>query len=289
MNYGHFSARYGNIYTVRQMLELVKQAAGHIPAVLDIVEKDGGVFDLLRPAIQSEGFSCRAEAQADRAFHLRCVDKLLRTADVFIFTLGLTEAWQHVSGHTYPMCPGTAAGSYDPTLHKFVNFTCSQVSSDLRNLIGHMHDINPALKIILTVSPVHLVATHENTNVLLASTYSKSVLRSACGEVAREFDFLDYFPAYEIVLSAASFGQYLESDLRDISERGITHVMDTFFNAYLSGTAPFPEYNVAHVNTGTGDRADLAARMLQAECDELLNDPSMPAANHGGAWRHPNK
>ena len=43
--------------------------------------------------------------------------------DVFIFTLGLTEAWrERESGSVLPVAPGVVAGEYDPNAVKFVNF-----------------------------------------------------------------------------------------------------------------------------------------------------------------------
>ena len=48
-SYTQFSARYGNIYTSRQCLELFRQAFGLMPMVEDFVEDGGRWFDLLRP------------------------------------------------------------------------------------------------------------------------------------------------------------------------------------------------------------------------------------------------
>src|SRR5689334_16646909 len=48
-------------------------------------------------------------------------------------------------------------------------------------------ELNAKVKLILTVSPVPLVATATHEHVLLASTFSKSVLRTACGIFQQEF------------------------------------------------------------------------------------------------------
>jgi hypothetical protein len=44
-----FSARYGNIYSSRQCLELFQQAFGERPVAEDFVEQEGRYYDLLRP------------------------------------------------------------------------------------------------------------------------------------------------------------------------------------------------------------------------------------------------
>lgn len=268
-SYTLFSARYGNIYTTRQCLELFQQAFGLIPVIHDYVEDKGRFYDLLRPNAVPDGFATLAEARADRLYHLERVKVLFETTDVFIFTLGLTECWYNTqNGHTYPACPGTARGSYLPQQHAFRNFTCAEVTADLHAFIAALARVNPALKLILTVSPVPLVATQSEHNVLLASSYSKSVLRAACGEVEPAYDHVAYFPSYEIISHPACFGQYLESDLRGVTERGVSHVMDCFLSSFYAampepGSAPAPAVQAAPAPQ-TRPKADV--------CEELFNE-----------------
>lgn len=273
-SYEQFSARYGNIYTSRQGLELLRQALGTMPVVHDFAEHDGRWFDLLRPGIPKEGFATRHEAEADRAFHLQCVRRMFETVDVFVFTVGLTECWRHaVQGHTYPVCPGTVRGRFDPALHRFHNLDCAEVIDDLESLIREAHAVNPGLKFVFTVSPVPLVATRSEDNVLVASSYSKAVLRAAVGAVAARHPAVQYFPSFEIISHAASFGQYLASDLREVTERGVSHVMGCFMKAFygldagsLAGVAasPAPAAVPAPATAGSQDPP--------VECEEVFND-----------------
>lgn len=271
-SYSVFSARYGNIYTVRQYLELFRQAAGIIPVIEDFVEQDGRWFDLLRPSVQKTGFASPAEARADRAYHLGRVKAMFESADVLVFTLGLTESWRSLAhGYTYPVCPGTVCGKYDAMQHDFHNFTCSEIVNDLDAFIDELRDINPSCRLILTVSPVQLVATYTPDNVLIASSYSKSVLRAAAGEVAGKHSHVAYFPSYEIISHAASHGQYLSSDLRDVTERGVRHVMDCFLSSYYgigARVVELPRPEAAEVPSLVPP-----PMLPPIECDELLNVP----------------
>jgi hypothetical protein len=275
-SYEIFSARYGNVYTARQCLELFNQAFGKVSIIEDYFEQEGKVYDLLRPNAVPEGFLNLRECSHDRIYHLSCVKTMFETADVFIFTLGLTESWYNTAtGHTYPVCPGTARGEYDAQLHKFRNFTHSEVLSDMDELIDALLEVNPSLKIILTVSPVPLVATFTDTNVLVASSYSKSVLRAVCGEIESRHPHVQYFPSFEIISHAASFGQYLASDLREVSERGVSHVMDCFFSIFLNSLnqqvsdVPLPTLATP---ADLSARADITDSQFNAECDEIFND-----------------
>lgn len=277
-SYTMFSARYGNIYTVRQCLELFRQAFGIIPMIEDFVEDKGRWFDLLRPNAIKAGFASLAEARADRAYHLGRVRVMFETTDVFVFTLGLTESWFNAKGgHTYPACPGTVKGQYDPEVHRFHNFTCAEVVADLEALIAELSKVNPELKLIFTVSPVPLVATRSDRNVLIASSYSKSVLRAAVGEVEVKHPHVAYFPSYEIISHPASFGQYQASDLREVTERGVSHVMNHFLSTfYGDGLRAEADQNVNAVTAcGVASAAaapDPADAPPPPECDELFNE-----------------
>jgi hypothetical protein len=49
-------------------------------------------------------------------------------SSVFVFTLGLTEAWiNRASGHVYRMCPGTEPCEFDPAQHEFRNFSHEKI------------------------------------------------------------------------------------------------------------------------------------------------------------------
>jgi len=276
-SYRLFSARYGNIYTARQCLELFDQAFGKREVIQDFVEEKGRWFDLLRPNVGKSGYECIAEAAADRAYHLQCVREMFKSTTVFVFTLGLTESWRHsLLGHTYPVCPGTVRGVYAPSVHRFHQFTFLEVLNDLDQFIQGLESINPEAKIILTVSPVPLVATHTGENVLVASSYSKSVLRAAVGEIEARYSNVAYFPSYEIISHPASFGQYLASDLREVTERGVSHVMGCFIASFFEGNAS----EAAEVQVPLGglrkDHNSLHKEIPLAECEELFNDQARP-------------
>ncbi len=270
-SYKLFSARYGNVYTARQCLEMFQQATGLRDMIEDFAEEENRTYDLLRPNAVPNGFVNRDEARADRRFHLACVRKMFETADVFVFTLGLTESWRHTTrGHTYPVCPGTARGLYDPREHQAHNFTHAEVVADLHALVAGLTAINPAVKIILTVSPVPLVATFTDQNVLVASSYSKSVLRAACGELQSQYAHVQYFPSFEIVGHVASFGQYLATDLREVAERGVSHVMRSFFATFFDDL-PQRSADKKAGNTAPSLPDVLGTALGDVECEEMFN------------------
>lgn len=233
-NYGTFSARYGNVYTARQLVQLLERAYGIFRPIDDVwLEEDGALYDPYRPLIQPCGFRSERELQLDREKHFAAVRAIAETSDVFVFTLGLTEAWMNcLDGAVYSVCPGTAAGRFDPNKHVFMNYRMSEVLSDMRKALNFIRARNPRIRFILTVSPVALLATAEDRHVLVSTTYSKSVLRAVCGELEADHGDVAYFPSYEIITSSFSRGSYFAPDGREVTEVGVQHVMRLFMQHY---------------------------------------------------------
>jgi len=153
--YSAFSARFANIYTSRQLLQLLQDAQAGTLRDPAIWEDQGRWFDGLRPNVEPQGFETRQELELHRLSHLRRVLEMVVQSDVFVFTLGLTECWQDVaSGTVFPMAPGTVAGSFDPDQHGFLNLGIADVIEDLYGAIDILRSINPDLNIILTVSQI---------------------------------------------------------------------------------------------------------------------------------------
>lgn len=265
LQYGVFSARYANVYTVRQLRQLIEFAFGLRGDDSPVLTEKGRFFDGLRPRVQAGGYDTLADMRADRAWHLAQVRRLFSECDVFVFTLGLTEAWvEQGSGIVFPVCPGTAAGEFDAARHGFVNFAYPEILADLEWVREFVAGVNPGMRWIVTVSPVPLVATATAHPVIVASSYSKAVLRAVAGRFADTHDGVEYFPSFEIISSAQSFGQYLEGDLREVSPRGVNHVMRQFSAAFVESgeRAVVVAPNIA----------SQAAAAAQVECEELLND-----------------
>jgi tetratricopeptide (TPR) repeat protein len=118
-----------------------------------------------------------------------------------VMTLGLVEAW------------------FDRQTGRYVNYTPPRtiVEAQAGRFELHVLDYNTALeymrkliellkvhgrpghRILLTVSPVPLLATFTRQDVLLANTYSKSLLRVIAEVVCGDNNHIDYYPSYESV------------------------------------------------------------------------------------------
>lgn len=265
-NYGIFSFRTGNIYTPNMLLQWVKWAYGLDEVYERYWEDDGRYYDPFRPAIEPNGFESVEELENARAYTLQAIRSAFEQANFFVFTLGLTEAWQNKSTkEEYASCPGVHAGQYDESQHEFVNHSFEETRDTLREALSIISRLSgkTATRFLLTVSPVPLTATASGEHVLTATMRSKSILRAAAAAVADGENKIDYFPSYEIISSHPFKGFFFEPNLRGVNAMGVEYVMKTFFSSQ--------EKKISGLKALANQKASL----------KLTEDQSVPTADAG--------
>lgn len=266
-----FSARYGNIYTSLQLRQLVERAFGVRDYEDTIWEHEGRFYDVFRPTIEPNGFESAEEVTLCRESHLRAVKHLFETTDVLIFTFGLTEVWRsRKDGLAHPVCPGVAAGTFDADKYELHNATVADVVRDFEGFMEIVRAANPGIKFVLTVSPVPMIATATNMHVVNANSRTKSTLRAAADELYQKYDFIDYFPGYEVLTTPLAQARLYADNKRAVTPEGVTLVMDMFFAEHGEGDR-------AVVEAKRAEKLPEYMRQLQAHvksqeefCDELL-------------------
>jgi hypothetical protein len=145
--------------------------------------------------------------------------------------------------------------------------------------IDALREVNPRARIILTVSPVPLAATAcAGQHVLAATTYSKSVLRAACGEIQEQRPLVAYMPSYEIITGSYARGRYFADDLRSVTEAGVSHVMRVFLQHFAGQAAPLPAAAPAPALADT--HAGAMQQLVDTTCEEAA---LIDAAGHAAA------
>ncbi|PHQ68137.1 MAG: hypothetical protein COB93_10670 [Sneathiella sp.] len=265
--YGLYAARYGNIYSARQMLQLLQEAQTGKPNPRYVWPHKDGYVDALRPRIEPEPMASIDEVLALRGHHLRRVAELLGKTDLMILTLGLTEVWtDRATGRAFPICPGICGGAFSDDLYVLLTQSHSEILADLTEILALLRQFQPKMQLMLTLSPVPLSATASAAHVLLASARAKSVLRSAIGEFTEQNIGTSYFPAYEIITQPSFGGPYFCADHRQVSKAGIALVLDIFAQAH--GLTPATDASIHPVKPSEDELI----------CDEiLLNSFAKPA------------
>ena len=153
-------------------------------------------------------------------------------AEVFILTLGLSEIWynKHTQDVFWRAVPYE---QYSEAKHGFRISTVSENKENLHSIVSLINQNAPNAKIILTLSPVPLMATFRPISCITASSVSKAILRVSIDEIIREYEGnnLYYWPSYEIVKEYAK--DPYEDDNRHISREIVDFIMDTFSKYYI--------------------------------------------------------
>jgi hypothetical protein len=244
-NYTHFSAKYGNVYTIEQGKQLLERAINKDPeGEVWINYKIKKYIDSFRPRIFDKGFSTVEEVKSERIKHLESTLRAFKDCDVLIYTLGLTEGWKSKNtGQVFQIAPGVDGGSFDALLHESFNSSLSEVVDNLQIFISQVRSVNPKVKILISVSPVHLAATHTKSNVLIASIESKMKLRLATTEILKQNNSVYYFPSLEYIFALSQTGALYGNNRRDINELGVNLVMSMFAKTYLGEFAKEESYS----------------------------------------------
>jgi hypothetical protein len=266
-NYGIFTFRTGNIYSAALLQQWIQWALGHEESPGEVFEDEGRFYDPFRPAVQPGGFDSKAAVLKARADTLQAMAKALTEMKLLVFTLGLTEGWVNgKTGHVYPVCPGTIAGAFKEEEHLFRNWNFPDIMRSLTHAFDAIRVANRGARFLLTVSPVPLTATASGKHVLVATTYSKSVLRAVAGSISQARKDTDYFPSYEIITGAPYRAMFYDPNLRTVTPKGVEHVMSHFFGAFgkdAAATPPAPK-------PGSDRKAALEQTAEDVVCEEAL-------------------
>ena len=157
----------------------------------------------------------------------------LRNADVVTITLGLIEVWRDKQLDL--ICNTTPDGYVHRSNPGRFSFEILDYNDNLENL-EKIHQLmakygKDGWRLVVTVSPVPLLRTFTNKDIIQANTYSKSVLRAAAEAFADRHDNVDYFPSYEIVMNSKKKITWTD-DKRHIHGKFTQKIMEQFFSAY---------------------------------------------------------
>lgn len=230
--YGMYSGRYGNIYTIRQLRQILREAFfGDYPSER-VWESGGRFFDAQRPNVDPGGLDSPEEVLKHREFHLSRVRRIFERMDIFVFTFGLTEAWCSLDGDVvFPTAPGTIAGTFDPKRYAFRNFQFSEIRQDFEEVRNIVKKLRPSARFLITVSPVPLTATATSQHVEVATSRSKATLRAVCAELYEDFNDVDYYPSYEIITAQSARGSFFHPNMRSVRDEGVAVAMNGFLSA----------------------------------------------------------
>jgi len=188
---------------IRQFLIEHGRLSEHVPipeglnntfAIRQFVDWVEGRDDLVYSYEKSDAGMRRWDVDKDR----RAFREAMARAGGFIVTVGVAEVWRdRQTGGVY--WRGVPADEFDPARHEHVLSTVEQNVENLRAVAAGLRRLAGDVPVVLTLSPVPLIATmRQGTSIVAADAVSKSILRVAIETVVQEGgESLRYWPSFE--------------------------------------------------------------------------------------------
>lgn len=140
-------------------------------------------------------------------------------------TFGTARVFHHLkSGKIVSNCHKLPASEFQYSLLRI-----GDIVRLYTRIFNELKQLNPDLRIVLTVSPVRYWKDGPNGNQI-----SKSTLLLAVSELVSSFNSVSYFPAYEIFMDDLRDYRFYGDDLLHPGSAGVQYVWKRFTECYFS-------------------------------------------------------
>ena len=200
----------------------------------------GGLVDPFRD--YDTVFPDAAALDASRAASDAAAAELFASAGVVVVTLGLIEAWRSpATGNDFRAIPHPKV--FEAVQPEFHRLTVAEMLVDLERIRDVVRNRLHA-ELVVTVSPVPLHTTFTALDIRVANTESKSRIRAAVSEFVDRYPDVNYFHAYEMVVTAEKQSDFFRDDGRHVERHGVRFIMSEFLRLFAS-----PDLQLTKVDT----------------------------------------
>jgi hypothetical protein len=152
-------------------------------------------------------------------------------ADVFVFTLGLTEVWKKKDNQLVTCTEPGYAGGGGQGLCWFHPSTYTENLENMRRVLQLIGKHRPDARVFVTVSPVGLGRTFRDVDIAVANMESKSTLRAVAAALCAEHPTLSYVPSYELCIY--DWERAFREDGRHVRPEKVRQIMDLFMDSFF--------------------------------------------------------
>ncbi len=225
--YAKFSANYGLLFNTPSLKQLAEKAFGYREFTKYCCRAKNNI--ITDPYRENVYFSSKEAFLSDYPNHIAAVRRSLLNSKVFIFTAGLNECWQLHDGTTISRNPRD--GFYHLARHRVL--TVQENVDNMKAFVNMVRAENPDFKLVVTLSPVPLLATGrgETHHIIEANSHSKAVLRVAIDQLVQEMEGVYYLPSYELVTECAL--DAWKEDHRHVKREVVSKVISMFKEMYV--------------------------------------------------------
>ncbi len=192
----------------------------------ELMMHDGKWLSLLHHGSFSS--SCRETCLSRINERLTRAAEKLKTTDLLVITLGTAWVFRYKrDGRIVSNCHKIPASEFE----RF-RLEPEEIVTEYTVLIRRLREINPALKVLFTVSPIRHWKDGAHGNQL-----SKSVLLLAIDRLVRSLEDVYYFPSYEIVMDELRDYRFYAEDMLHVSPVAVEYIWERFRDTFIGKDA----------------------------------------------------
>ena len=153
------------------------------------------------------------------------VNQFLKKSNVLIITYGTAWVYHYKKENCIVSnCHKVPAKEFEKKL-----LTSEEITASFGALYSKLKNTRPDLRIILTVSPVRHVK-----DTLVLNSVSKATLRLACHTLSSQYEDVEYFPSYEIMMDDLRDYRFYERDKIHPTEEALDYISHKFSDQYFT-------------------------------------------------------
>lgn len=230
---------YGVMYNPASIMHTVKRWAGELVAAQSEASDSG-----------SETSDFNSEASDSGSDVRQATDEAPQTA---VFTLGTNHVYiLNETGEIVDNCRKRPQRLFTER-----ELSVDECADYLREAVTMLRQINPSVRIIITVSPIRYAKYGFH-----GSQLSKATLLLTADKLTKEMDNVVYFPAYEIVNDELRDYRFYREDMLHPTDQAVEYIWQRF------GETFFSKQTVKFLEEWRPIKAALAHRPFNPEAEE---------------------
>lgn len=210
--------------------------------------------------------------------------KQLKSTTVLILTFGTAFVYRNkADGRIVANCHKLPASNFERQM-----LSVDDITNSYSNLIEQLAAINPAMQIVLTVSPVRHLLDGAHPNQI-----SKSTLLLATDWLTRQYGNVHYFPSYEIMMDDLRDYRFYAADMVHPSDLAVDYIWQLLRESCISpaDNALIDEIaklcaavNHRPLNPGSAEFKQFARKQLAAVRQMALQHPEINFESELSHW-----
>jgi hypothetical protein len=214
---------FGTLFNPISIAQVMEDAALEMPINTDMILVRDGLY--LHFGMHSDVVAYSQDS-LERLIHKKQqqTKQVLENASHILITFGTAWIYEYGSdGQIVANCHKQPADLFEKRL-----LHPDEIQKSFSGFFNILRQINPDVQVLITVSPVR-----HTKDGIPEDRLSKSILRLAAHDLTETYDFVQYFPAYEIMMDDLRDYRFYKEDMIHPNAQAEEYIWERFKTAWV--------------------------------------------------------